>query len=244
MRIHIVTIFPELFDVPLQMGVIGRAIRAGIASTQVHDLRIFGIGKTRSVDDSPFGGDPGMIMRPGPVANCVRSLGLPSSSPIIALTPAGKLFSQREAERLAAQPIITLICGRYDGMDERINSSIATEELSIGDYVLSGGEIAGLAIIDAVIRLQEDALGHSKEALEDDSHTSGLLQHPQYKRPADFEGDEVPPVLLSGDHAAIAKWRREQSLKRTLDRRPDLLSSANLTKSDRAYLDQIGWKQS
>ncbi|MCH7483459.1 MAG: tRNA (guanosine(37)-N1)-methyltransferase TrmD, partial [Chloroflexi bacterium] len=229
MRLHIVTIFPEMFPAPLGAGIVGRAQEAGLAAVHVHDLRDFAHDRRRTTDDSPFGGGPGMVMRPEPLYEAVESLQLPEGSPVVALTPQGAPFRQADAERLAAEPVVTLLCGRYDGVDERVVAGLATERLSIGDYVLTGGELAAMVVVDAVVRLLPGALGHAEEAIADDSFTSGLLQYPQYTRPADYRGMSVPEVLLSGDHAAIDRWRRNQALRRTLELRPDLLAQATLS---------------
>jgi tRNA (guanine37-N1)-methyltransferase len=182
-----------------------------------------------------------MVMRPEPLFDAVGALDRPENSPVVLLTPQGKPFTQREAERLSEEQTLTFICGRYEGVDERVRAHLATEELSIGDYVLTGGEIAAMVIVEAIARLLPGALGHGDEARLDDTHTSGLVQYPQYTRPSNFKGIQVPDVLLSGDHAAIAKWRRRQSLQRTLERRPDLLKGAELSGEDRIILQELGW---
>ncbi|MCH7654743.1 MAG: tRNA (guanosine(37)-N1)-methyltransferase TrmD [Chloroflexi bacterium] len=243
MRLHIVTIFPEMFPAPLGAGIVGRAQEAGLAAVHVHDLRDFAHDRRRTTDDSPFGGGPGMVMRPEPLYEAVESLQLPEGSPVVALTPQGAPFRQADAERLAAEPVVTLLCGRYDGVDERVVAGLATERLSIGDYVLTGGELAAMVVVDAVVRLLPGALGHAEEAIADDSFTSGLLQYPQYTRPADYRGMSVPEVLLSGDHAAIDRWRRNQALRRTLELRPDLLAQATLSDEDRKELRRLGWSE-
>ncbi|MEX2431557.1 MAG: tRNA (guanosine(37)-N1)-methyltransferase TrmD [Dehalococcoidia bacterium] len=239
MQLHIITIFPEMFHEPLDAGVLGRARRAGLVDIRVHNLRDFTHDRHRSVDDSPFGGGPGMVMRPGPWFEAIESLALPGGAPVAMLTPQGKPFLQADAERLSREPVLVLVCGRYEGIDERVHRHLATEEISIGDYVLSGGELPALVVIDAVVRLLPGALGHGDEAVLDDSHTSGLLQYPQYTRPAEFRGWKVPDVLLSGDHAAIARWRRREALRRTLQQRPDLLQQAALSDEDRAALEEL-----
>ena len=242
MRIDVLTVFPEMFGPVLAAGIVGKAIRNGLADVQVHDLREFAHDRHRSTDDAPFGGGPGMVMLPGPLFEAVRSLEAGPDAAIVALTPQGKPFGQRTAERLAELGRIVLICGRYEGVDERVIEGLATEEISTGDYVVSGGEIPAMLIVDALVRLLPGALGHSEEALADDSHTSGLLQHPQYTRPADFEGLAVPEVLLSGNHAAIALWRRREALRRTLERRPDMLAGADLSAEDLQTLRTLGWQ--
>jgi tRNA (guanine37-N1)-methyltransferase len=241
MRVHVITIFPELFGTILDTGIVGRAHRSGLVEVDVHDLRKHTHDRHHTVDDSPFGGGPGMVLKPEPLFEAVDALGLPAGSPVVVLTPQGKLFNQAEAERLSKESVLTLICGRYEGIDERVRT-MATEEISIGDFVLTGGELPAMLLIDSVVRLLPGALGHGEEALGDDSHTSGLLQYPQYTRPADFRDSSVPEVLLSGDHRAVAKWRRRESLRRTLERRPDLLASAHLTDDDLVMLSEMGWK--
>lgn len=242
MRIDVVTIFPDMFAHVLSAGVLGRAVRNGIADVRVWDLRMFARDSHRSTDDSPFGGGPGMVMLAGPILKAVESLSLPPDSTVAFLTPQGAPFTQRTAERLASQERVVLVCGRYEGIDERAVQRLATEEISAGDYVVSGGEIPAMLIVDAVVRLLPGALGHGEEALADDSHTSGLLQHPQYTRPAEIEGMAAPEVLLSGDHAAIARWRRREALRRTLERRPDMLAAAALSKADLQALRELGWR--
>ena len=231
-RINVITIFPELFRIPMETGVVGRAAAAGLVDLRLYDLRDFTYNRHRSVDDTPYGGGPGMVMRPGPFFEAVESLSLPAESPIVLLSPQGQMFTQARAERFAAAPMLTLLCGRYEGVDERVGQYLATEELSIGDYVLSGGELPALVVIDAVVRLLPDVLGHGQEAIQDDTHTSGLIQHPQYTRPAWFRHWPVPEVLRSGDHAEVARWRRRQALRRTRERRPELLARAPLSEQD------------
>lgn len=231
-----------MFGPVLAAGIVGKAIRSGLADVRVHDLRDFAHDRHRSTDDAPFGGGPGMVMLPGPLFEAVRSLEAGPDACIAALTPQGRPFDQRAAERLAGLERIVLFCGRYEGIDERAIEHLATEEISTGDYVVSGGEIPAMLIVDAVVRLLPGALGHSEEALVDDSHTSGLLQHPQYTRPADFEGLAVPEVLLSGNHASIARWRRREALRRTLERRPDMLARAELSAEDAQVLRTMGWQ--
>ena len=241
MHLHVVTIFPEMFPAPLGVGILGRAQQAGLATVHVHDLRAFAHDRRRTTDDAPFGGGPGMVMRPEPLFEAVESLELPKGSPVVALTPQGTPFRQADAERLAGEPVVTLLCGRYEGIDERVVAELATEQLSIGDYVLSGGELPALVVVDAIVRLLPGVLGHAEEAIADDSFTSGLLQHPQYTRPADYRGMAVPEVLLSGDHAAVEKWRRREALRRTLERRPDLLDKAALSTEQLGELRNLGW---
>ncbi|MDE2837802.1 MAG: tRNA (guanosine(37)-N1)-methyltransferase TrmD [Chloroflexota bacterium] len=242
MRIDVLTVFPEMFGPVLAAGIVGKAVRAGLADVRIHDLRDFAHDRHRSTDDAPFGGGPGMVMLPQPLFEAVRSLEPSLDAAVVVLSPQGKPFDQRAAERLAQLERIVLICGRYEGIDERVIEGLATEELSTGDYVVSGGEVPAMLVVDAVVRLLPGALGHGEEALADDSHTSGLLQHPQYTRPADFEGRSVPDVLLSGNHAAIAQWRRREALRRTLERRPDMLARAELSAEDAQILRALGWQ--
>ena len=241
MRFYVLTIFPAMFDSPMSESIIARAVQNGIVQINIRDIRDYATDKHRSVDDYPFGGGYGMVMKPEPIFDAVHALqtdaALPAQTPVILLTPQGEPLTQPLTERLAAHSDVILICGRYEGVDERVRRHIATHEISIGDYVLSGGELAAMVIIDAVTRLLPGALG-SIESAQDDTFTTGLIQHPQYTRPADFRGIQVPDVLLSGNHAQIARWRRQQSLIRTLIRRPDLLQSANLSPQDRQFLAQ------
>ena len=239
LKIDVISIFPEMFYPVLQNGIVGKALENKLVQVVTHDLRDYASGKHKNTDDSPFGGGPGMVMKPEPLYKAITSLNLESNIPVIALSAQGKLFDQKVAERLSQQEQIVIVCGRYEGVDERILEHYVTEEISIGDYVVSGGEIPAMLIIDSVIRLIPGALGHGDEAISDDSHTSGILQFPQYTRPAQFEGKKVPEVLLSGDHQAIANWRRTEALRRTLERRPDLLNSANLDAHDREKLRNI-----
>lgn len=239
MDIHVITIFPEMFAPFLELGIIGRAHRAGLVEVHVHALRDYTHDRHKSVDDSPFGGGPGMVMRPEPLFEALDTIGPVAGTPVLVMTPQGKPYTQRDAERLSGSGSLVIICGRYEGIDERARSMLGTEEISVGDYVLTGGEIPAMTVTDSVIRLLPGALGHGEEAVLDDSHTSGILQYPQYTRPAEYRGMSVPDVLLSGDHAAVNIWRRKEALKRTLERRPDLLGKADLTKRDQAMLDEL-----
>ncbi|MBM3940033.1 MAG: tRNA (guanosine(37)-N1)-methyltransferase TrmD [SAR202 cluster bacterium] len=243
MRVHILSIFPDMFPGPLSAGIMARAQRSGLVEIHVHNPRDFATDRHRSVDDAPFGGGPGMVMRPEPLFEAVESLSLPAGSPVLLMSPQGRLFTQRDAERLSRAEMLVLICGRYEGVDDRVATHLTTEEVSVGDYVLTGGELPALTIVDAVVRLLPGALGHGEEALPDDSHTSGLLQYPQYTRPSEYRGWGVPEVLLSGNHQQIAKWRRRAALLKTLERRPDLLRTASLSADDRAYLRGLGWTE-
>jgi tRNA (guanine37-N1)-methyltransferase len=221
LKIDVVTLFPELFEVPLRTSLLGRAIdskRLAVGSVQ---LRSFGLGAHRSVDDEPYGGGAGMVMRPEPVFAAVESVAGPDSH-VVLLSPRGPRFDQAAAARLADLDHLVLICGRYEGVDERVGLHLADEELSIGDFVLAGGEVAALCVIEAVSRLLPGVLGNAR-SLESESHSAGLLEYPQYTRPAEFRDWSVPEVLRSGDHAAVELWRREQSERLTRERRPDLL---------------------
>ena len=242
MRFHILTIFPDMFHGPTSQGIVGRGIDNGIISVNLTDIRGFTNDKHRSVDDYPFGGSPGMLMKPEPVFEAVESVqesaSLDERAPVVLLSPQGRQLTQGIVEDLAKLDDLVLICGRYEGFDERIRQELATDELSIGDYVMGGGELAAMVIIEATSRLISGVVG-SIESTEDDSFTTGLLQHPQYTRPAEFRGITVPDVLISGNHAKIRQWRRQESLRRTWQRRPDLLDAATLTPEDRQYLADL-----
>jgi tRNA (guanine37-N1)-methyltransferase len=221
-RVDVVTLFPELFDVPLKTSLLGRAIASARLEVGVHDLRAHGLGRHRSVDDEPYGGGAGMVMRPEPIFDAVEPLRR-SDSWIVLLSPRGRRLDQAKVAEYAGRPHLVLICGRYEGVDERVAAHLADEELSIGDFVLAGGELAALVVIEAMSRLIEGVLGNA-ESLEWESHSSGLLEYPQYTRPAEYRGLEVPDVLLSGDHGAIERWRAGEARRLTHERRPDLLA--------------------
>ncbi|MCH2311360.1 MAG: tRNA (guanosine(37)-N1)-methyltransferase TrmD [SAR202 cluster bacterium] len=231
LRFDILTVFPEMFESPLSSGVVGRALKNQIIDVNCLDIRLFTEDHHKSVDDYPFGGGGGMILKPEPIFKAVDHLkqksSLKESDPIILLSPQGRKLNQRQAEILSNNERIVLICGRYDGVDERVVKHLVTDEISIGDYVISGGELAAMVLIDCLARLQQDALG-SAESIEDDSHTSGLLQFPQYTRPSVYRDWEVPDVLLSGNHKEIKKFREMESIKRTLQRRPDLFHGRDI----------------
>lgn len=222
MRIDVVTIFPEFFEAPLRVGLLGKARERGLVAVAVRDLREHATDRHRTVDDEPFGGGPGMVMKPEPWFAAVESLPGWEAARRALLTPAGRRFDQRTAEELAGAGHLVLMCGRYEGVDERVAGALATDELSVGDYVLGGGEAAALVVIEAVARLVPGVVGEPA-SLEAESFTTGLLDHPHYTRPAEFRGMRVPDVLLSGNHAEIERWRREEALRRTRERRPDLL---------------------
>lgn len=239
MRIDVFTLFPEVFQPYLQISILQRALQRGLAQIYLHNIRDWASDRHHVTDDEPYGGGGGMIMKPEPIFAAVESvLGAPPGCPVILLTPQGRLFNQKVALELSRQPHFALLCGRYEGVDERVREHLVTDEISIGDYVLTGGELPALVIIDAVIRLLPGALG-DPDAAWDDSHASGLLEYPHYTRPAEFRGWRVPDILLSGDHARLARWRRQQALLRTWQRRPDLLAAATLSDEDREFLMQL-----
>jgi len=236
MRIDILTLFPAMFSGPFSQSVIKRAMDKGIVNLFIHNLRDFTHDKHRTVDDYPFGGGAGMILKPEPIFKAVESL-RGEGSEVILLSPQGLLFNQEMACSLSTKEHLILLCGRYEGVDERVREHLVTLEVSIGDYVLMGGEVAAMVVVEAVVRLLPGVV--SAESLKEESLTGGLLEYPQYTRPALFRGWGVPPILLSGNHAAIAQWRREQALIRTLKRRPDLLQRAKLSPEDREFLRKV-----
>jgi tRNA (guanine37-N1)-methyltransferase len=234
-RIDLVTLFPELIEVPLRTSIIGRAVDAGVVEFGTHDLREHGLGRHRSVDDYPYGGGAGMVMRPEPLFAAIEPLRV-AGAHVILLDPAGERLTDRLARELAELPHLALVCGRYEGVDERVRE-LVDRDVSIGDYVLTGGELPALVLVDAVVRLLPGAIAQASH--EDDSFASGLLEYPQYTRPESFRGLEVPPVLLSGNHGEVDRWRRQQALRRTLERRPDLLDEAALDDADRSFLASL-----
>jgi tRNA (guanine37-N1)-methyltransferase len=233
----IVTIFPRMVEAGLSEGVVGRARERGLLEVTVRNLRDFTTDRHHVVDDVPFGGGPGMVMKPEPFFAAMESIVAERGQPgaVVLLTPAGRRFSQAEAKRFAGLERLVLLCGRYEGVDERVRERWATDEISIGDYVLSGGEVAALVVVDAVARLTAGVVGDA-QSVEEDSFGRGLLDYPHYTRPAEFAGQAVPEVLLSGHHAEIRRWRRQQALRRTWERRPDLLASARLDEEEQAWL--------
>ncbi len=263
LRFDLFTLFPDICAAYLQESILKRAQEATLVSVHLHNIRDYATDKHHVTDDMPYGGGGGMVMKPEPIFNAVEAvlkseeqksevrsqepevlhtssfIPHPSSSvPIILLTPQGRLFTQSVAQELAAHEHIALICGRYEGFDERVRQHLATDEISIGDYVLTGGELAALVVVDAVTRLLPGVLGDPTGAL-DDSHASGLLEYPHYTRPPDFRGWTVPEVLVSGDHGRVARWRREEALRRTFLRRPDMLSRIDLSKEEKAFLARL-----
>lgn len=221
MRIDVITIFPGLFHEFLRTSLLGKAIAAGVVNVNVHDLRTHGVGRHRSVDDAPYGGGAGMVMRPEPLFEAVDALTRPDSH-IVLMSPRGRLLDHHKARALATEKHLIIVCGRYEGVDERVAAHLVDEELSIGDYVLAGGELPALVVIEVASRFVPGVLGNV-ESLASESHSSGLLEYPQYTRPPEYRGHRVPEVLLSGDHGAIERWRREESKNITRARRPDLL---------------------
>jgi tRNA (guanine37-N1)-methyltransferase len=232
LEVDVLTIFPHMFPGPLGESITGRALAAGLVQVRAVDIRQFATDRHRSTDDYPYGGGPGMVMRPEPVVAAIDSVRRPMSR-LLLLSPAGRRFDQSVASELARSEHLVLVCGRYEGVDERVTQATGAEELSIGDFVLTGGELAAMVVLDAVIRLLPGVLS-SSDAWRDESHAAdGLLEYPQYTRPAEFRGLWVPEVLLSGHHAQVAAWRRREALRRTRDRRPDLLSPEHLAELER-----------
>lgn len=248
MQFEVFTLLPEVFPSYLETSILKRARERGLIDVRIHNIRDYTHDRHHTTDDLPYGGGGGMVMKPEPVFEAIESvLGLVSPQtppepvsniPIILLTPQGRVFNQTIAAEISQHPRIALICGRYEGIDERIREGLVTDEISIGDYVLTGGELPALIVIDAVARLLPDVLGDPTGA-EDDSHAMGLLEYPHYTRPSEFRGSKVPDVLLSGDHAKIDKWRREQALERTFRKRPDMLEKAELTKEDLKFIESL-----
>ena len=241
MRIDIVTIFPKMVRGPLEEGIVARAIAKGLLDVVVHDLRDFTTDRHRVVDDMPFGGGPGMVLKPEPLFRAVDAIREGAGQPeaIVLTSPDGRRFTHADAARLSALGHVVILCGRYEGVDERVRLGLATEELSIGDYVVSGGELPALVITDAVARFVPGVVG-DESSVARDTFAKGLLDFAQYTRPAEFRGLTVPPVLLSGHHAAIDRWRRREALRRTIERRPDLIvEQAALDPEDRALLKEL-----
>jgi tRNA (guanine37-N1)-methyltransferase len=233
------TLFPDIFTPYLETSILQRARESRLVDVRLHNIRDWTTDRHHVCDDMPYGGGGGMVMKPEPIFTAVEGvLGVPPSCPVILLSPQGRVFSQAIAHELSQQPHLALLCGRYEGIDERVREHLVTDEISIGDYVLSGGELPALVLIDAITRLIPGALG-DPEGAWDDSHASGLLEYPHYTRPPEFRGWRVPEILLSGDHGRIMKWRRQQALLRTRQRRPDLLQKADLSETDRNYLDSL-----
>ena len=246
MRFQILTLFPDAWRALAEYSILGRAAQRGLIALTAVDIRQFAADRHGTADDYQFGGGPGMVMKPEPVFAAVAAARAAISeddrgaTPVVLTSPQGRILNQAVVDEFAAAPGLIIVCGHYAGVDERIRAGLITHEVSIGDYVLTGGELAAMVIIDAVSRFVPEVVG-AAENVREDSITSGLLQHPLYTRPAEFRGMSVPEILRSGNHAAIARWRRRQSLERTLQLRPDLLDTATLANSDRAYLSGLGW---
>ena len=243
MRIDILTLFPDMFSDPFGAGIFQRAVSNGLVEVNIYNIRDYTHDKHHIVDDYPYGGGAGMVLKPEPIFEAVEKVKLEAQPEkeepqVILLTPQGRLFSQAVAHKLSGLGRLILICGHYEGVDERVRQHLVTDELSVGDYVLSGGELAAMVVVDAVVRLLPGVLG-SEDSLKDESHASGLLEYPQYTRPAEYRDWSVPEVLLSGNHAEIAKWRHEQVIRRTLKRRPELLKGAELTLEERQLVREL-----
>jgi tRNA (guanine37-N1)-methyltransferase len=240
MQFEVFTLLPDVFPPYLESSILQRARQRGLIDVRIHNIRDYTHDRHHTTDDTPYGGGGGMVMKPEPVFEAVESvLGTPVPPvPVILLTPQGRVFTQRIAEELSRHGRIALLCGRYEGVDERIREHLVTDEISVGDYVLTGGELPALLLIDAVSRLIPGVLGDPTGA-EDDSHSMGLLEYPHYTRPPVFRGWKVPEVLLSGDHAKLEKWRREQALQRTLRRRPDMMERAELNEADKRFVEGL-----
>ncbi|PIC58935.1 tRNA (guanosine(37)-N1)-methyltransferase TrmD [Sporosarcina sp. P12(2017)] len=241
MKIDVLSLFPEMFEGVLHSSIMKKAQEQQAASFKVMDFRDYSTNKHKKVDDYPYGGGAGMVLKPEPIFAAVEAVTKTSSKPrVILMCPQGERFTQKKAEELAKEQHLVFICGHYEGYDERIREHLVTDEISLGDFVLTGGEVASMAIIDSVVRLLPDVLGNNQSAVHD-SFSTGILEHPQYTRPATFNGLEVPPVLLSGNHAEIEKWREEQAFLRTAQRRPELLQEAPLTDHQKELYQQ--WVQ-
>jgi tRNA (guanine37-N1)-methyltransferase len=245
MQIDILSLFPQIFHGLLSESIAKRATERGMVRVNLHNIRDFTHDRHHTADDYAYGGGAGMVLKPEPIFEAVDKIKEASGHreesgelPIVLLTPQGRLFSQEVAEELAGHPHLVLICGRYEGVDERVREHLATDEISIGDYVLSGGELAAMVVVEAVVRLLPGVLG-SEASAQDDSHTTGLLEYPQYTRPEVYRGWAVPEILLSGNHAQIAKWRRQQALLRTLARRPELLDKTSLSPEERELRNSL-----
>ena len=240
MNFHVLTLFPDMIRDGFQTSITGRAVEKGLLSLDTVNIRDFSVNKHNRVDDYPYGGGAGMVMQAEPVYLAYQSVAekLPKKPKVLYMSPQGKVFNQRMAEEWAQEEEIVFLCGHYEGIDERVLEEIVDEEVSIGDYVLTGGELPALVIMDAVSRLVGGVL-HNEDSAEFDSFHDNLLEYPQYSRPEVWRDKAVPPILMSGHHANVEKWRREQSLIRTLERRPDLLENANLTKQDKKFLAKL-----
>jgi len=245
MQIEILTLFPQMFPAFLTAGILQRAVDRELISINISNIRDYTHDKHHTVDDSPYGGGAGMVLKPEPIFEAVEAIESDSAdrqedgkAPVILLTPQGRLFSQQIARELSSYKRLVLICGHYEGVDERVRQHLATDEISIGDYVLIGGELAAMVVVEAVARLIPGVLGSAASPIED-SHASGLLEYPQYTRPQSYRGWDVPEILLSGNHAGVARWRREQSIIRTQKRRPDLLDKTKFSPAERRLIEGL-----
>jgi tRNA (guanine37-N1)-methyltransferase len=242
MRIDILTLFPQMFEVPFSFGIFKRAVDNGVVDIRVHNIRDHTHDRHHTADDYPYGGGAGMVLKPEPIFEAVAAVKAEvkdmTGVPVVLMTPQGRPFSQEVAEELSQHGHLVFICGHYEGIDERVCEHLATDEISIGDYVLTGGELPAMVVIDAVVRLLPGVLG-SEDSPRDESHTGRLLEYPQYTRPAVYGGWSVPDVLLSGNHAEIARWRREQVIRRTLARRPELLEGVELDSKDKRLVERL-----
>ena len=235
LEVDVLTLFPAMLRGPLDESIPGRAVERGLVTIRVHDLREWGIGRHRSVDDAPYGGGAGMVLRPEPVGDALDAVRRPGST-VVLMDPGGEPFRQATAHELAGLGHLVLVCPRYEGVDERVRS-LVDREISVGDYVLSGGELAALVVLDAVIRLIPGAI--EEASIVEESFAQGLLEYPQYTRPAVYRGMGVPEILTSGDHGAVARWRHGEALRRTLERRPDLLAGRPLSRAERTLLEAL-----
>jgi tRNA (guanine37-N1)-methyltransferase len=239
MKFHILTLFPAMFDGPLTESILRRAVERGLIDISLHNIRDFAVDRHHVTDDAPYGGGAGMVMKVEPLTACIEAIRKKSPvARVILTTPRGKPLDQELVRELAREEELAIICGRYEGVDERVRELFGAEEVSLGDFVLTGGEIAAMAIVDAVSRLVPGVLG-SEESAAADSFSDGLLEYPQYTRPAEFRGLQVPDVLLSGNHAEIARWRRRRAVEKTFRERPDLLANARLSAEDRKHLEEL-----
>jgi tRNA (guanine37-N1)-methyltransferase len=241
MLIDILTLFPGMFDGPFRESIVKRAIERGLVTIRIHNIRDWATDRHRTVDDYPYGGGAGMVLKPDVLIAAIEAV-RGEDGYVILLTPQGRLFTQQVARELAQKPHLVLVCGHYEGVDERVRLLAVDDEISIGDYVLTGGELAAMVVVDATVRLLPGVLG-DEASIREESHSSGLLEYPHYTRPPEFRGLRVPDVLLSGHHAQIARWRRREALRRTLERRPDLLAKAPLTAEDLKLLEEIRVEQ-
>lgn len=238
MNIHVLSLFPDMFTGVFGSSILKKAQEKGAVSLAVSDIREFSDNKHRQVDDYPYGGGAGMVLKPEPMFQAVETIAKDRKPRVILMCPQGERFTQKKAEELAKEEELIFLCGHYEGYDERIREYLVTDEISIGDFVLTGGELPAMTVIDAVVRLLPGVLGKEESHIHD-SFSTGLLEHPHYTRPADFRGMKVPDVLVSGNHGKIAQWREEQSLKRTFERRPDLLENYNLTEEQKEYIESL-----